>query len=254
MKTDLMMGDCLSLMGKVKDGSVDLILCDLPYGTTACKWDAQIQIEPLWTHYRRIIKRNGTILLFGSEPFSSRLRMSNIEWFKYDWIWRKNRPTGFQHAKNMPLKDYEIISVFSPGSMGHASLLGDRRMTYNPQGIEIINKECRNGKVHFGNTVGKRPGQKDKYIQTAKNYPQTTLSFTKDEKRIHPTQKPVALLEYLIKTHSNKNETVLDNCMGSGSTGVACINTGRNFVGIELDSEYFAAAERRIKEAEAGRG
>ena len=250
MSVQLYQGDCLELMKDIPDGSVDMVLADLPYGTTGCKWDTCIPFEPLWTQYKHIIKSNGVIALFGSEPFSSHLRMSNIGWFKYDWIWRKNTCTGFQHAKNMPLKNYEIISVFSPGGMGHASLLCDRRMTYNPQGIRTVNREFHNGLKKFGGTVGKRPSQQNDYTQMAEGYPKAILDFANNEKDAHPTQKPVALLEYLIRTYTNVGETVLDNTMGSGSTGVAAVNTGRNFIGIELDPGYFDTAQRRIAEAQ----
>lgn len=243
-------GDCLEVMKEIPDGSVDMILCDLPYGTTACKWDSRIPFEPLWKQYKRVIKRNGVIALFGTEPFSSYMRMSNIEWYKYDWIWRKNTCTGFQHAKNMPLKDYEIISVFSPGSMGHIQLLGDKRMPYNPQGITEISLERGGGTRKFGSVVGKRPSQKERYVQYAKDYPRMIIEIDSVSKRAHQTQKPVPLLEYLIRTYTNDGETVMDNCMGSGSTGVACVNTGRDFIGIELDTGYFQTAKRRIEEAQ----
>lgn len=250
MSIQLYQGDCLELMKDIPAGIVDMVLADLPYGTTACKWDICIPLELLWEQYRRIIKKNGVVALFGSEPFSSRLRMSNIAQFKYDWVWCKNTCTGFQHAKNMPLKNHEIISVFSPGSMGHESILGERRMTYNPQGIKTVNYERHGCLKKFGGTVGRRPSQKDDYTQTAEGYPKSVLDFANSKKTFHPTQKPVALLEYLIRTYTNEGETVLDNCMGSGSTGVACINTGRNFIGMELDPGYFETAKLRIEEAE----
>lgn len=246
---ELKQGDCLELMKNIPDGSVDMILCDLPYGTTACKWDNVIPFEPLWEQYKRVIKPNGSVVLFGSEPFSSRLRLSNLKWYKYDWIWEKNRPTGFQHAKNMPLKAHEDIIVFSLGKMGHKNLLKNKRMKYNPQGIQecfLVQKSSTN---RFGNIAGKRPSHKQYTIQTEKNYPKSILRFPKEDKgRLHPTQKPVALLEYLIKTYTNVGETVLDNCMGSGSTGVACVNTGRNFIGIELDEHYFEISKNRLGE------
>ena len=240
-------GDCLELMKDIPDGCIDLILCDLPYGTTDCKWDTVIPFEPLWSEYERIVKPTGTVALFGSEPFSTKLRMSNFDKFKYDWIWLKNNSTGFQHAKNMPLKNYEIISVFSYGSMGHANLLGGRRMTYNPQGLKPCER-FHNGKRGFGGIVGKRPSHRDVVKQEFTNYPKMVLKFD-NEFGLHPTQKPVALLEYLIKTYTNSGEVVLDNCMGSGSTGVACVNTGRRFIGMELDNKYFEVAKQRINDA-----
>lgn len=249
-KVNLLQGDCLELMKNIPDGSVDMVLADLPYGITGCKWDTCIPFDPLWEQYKRVIKSNGVIALFGSEPFSSRLRMSNIKWFKYDWIWHKNTCTGFQHAKNMPLRDYEVVSIFSPAIMGHKSTLGNRRMPYNPQEIKLVNYERHGGLTKVGVTFGKRPSHKDKYIQTAQGYPKAVLNFTNNEKSFHPTQKPVALLEYLMRTYTNEGETVLDNCMGSGSTGVACVKTGRSFIGMELEPGYFETACKRIAEAQ----
>ena len=216
----------------------------MPYGTTDCKWDNVIPFAPLWEQYNRITKYNGTVVLFGSEPFSTHLRISNIENYKYDWIWVKNNSTGFQHAKNMPLKNYEIISVFSKGSMGHKSLLKDKRMTYNPQGL-IVCEKYHYGKRSSGGIIGPRPSHKDVVKQEFTNYPKMLLHFN-NEKGYHPTQKPVELLEYLINTYTNEGETVLDNCMGSGSTGVACKNTGRRFIGIELDRNYYDIACERV--------
>lgn len=236
-------------MKDIPDESVDMILCDLPYGTTACKWDSIIPFEILWKHYNRVIKNNGVICLFGSEPFSTHLRISQIDNYKYDWIWVKSNGScsGFVHAKNMPLKKHEIISVFSKAPIGHISLLKERRMKYNPQGLSYKpTKEI--SKKKFGNTVGKRPSQVEEYTREYINYPVSILNFD-SEKGLHPTQKPVPLLEYLIKTYTNENETVLDNCMGSGSTGVACVHTNRNFMGIELDNHYFDIAKNRIETA-----
>lgn len=245
-------GDCLELLKDIPDGSVDMILCDLPYGTTDCEWDLIIPIEPLWKQYRRIIKSNGVIALFGSEPFSTKLRVAAFDLYKYDWIWVKNTVTGFQHAKNMPMKNHEIISVFSLGSMGHESLLGEHRMEYNPQGITELNKERSGVLRKHGGIIGKRPSHKDRYIQQSENYPKSVLIFESVAIREHPTQKPVALLEYLIKTYTNEGETVLDNTMGSGSTGVAAVHTGRRFIGMELDAGYFETAKKRIEEARRG--
>lgn len=252
----LMQGDCLELMREIPDGSVDMVLCDPPYGVTACKWDSVIPFEQLWQQYRRIIKRNGVICLFGNEPFSSMMRMAALDWFKYDWIWLKTIATGFAQAKNMPLKIHEIISVFSPGSVNHKSCTReDRRTPYYPQGIKIINKERGGGIRKFSHVYNGRPSHKERYIQEAEGYPKSVLQFesigTSCKERKHPTQKPVALLEYLIKTYTNQGETVLDNTMGSGSTGVACVNTGRDFIGIELDRGYFETACMRIEEAQA---
>lgn len=242
----LLNGDCLELMQDITDKSIDLILCDLPYGTTDCKWDKIINFNDLWKQYNRIIKDTGVIALFGSEPFSTHLRMSNIKNYKYDWIWKKNTISGFPHAKNMPLKNYEIISIFSNGSMGHKSLLGNKRMNYNPQNL----KQCikyHNGKSGFGEIYGTRPSHKDVVKQEFTNYPKMILEFSKDKEKLHPTQKPVKLLEYLVKTYTNENDVVLDNCMGSCSTGVACKNTNRRFIGIELDKKYYEIAKNRIE-------
>lgn len=240
-------GDCIEVMQSLPDKCCDLILCDPPFGTTDCKWDSVLPMDKVWTQYNRLLKPQGSVLLFGSEPFSSFLRMSNIKAFKYDWIWKKNRPTGFQHACNMPLKDYEIISVFSNASMGHENLLGDKRMIYNPQGIVKIHREWKRSVSKFGSIVGKRKSHKDFGIQEYTNFPTMTLVYDKDEENLHPTQKPVALLSYLIKTYTNVGDTVLDNCLGSGSTGVACLETERNFIGIELDEHYFQVAINRIE-------
>ena len=228
VNVELKQGDCLELMKDIPEGSVDLVLTDPPYGTTACKWDSVIPFESMWEQLNRIIKPNGAICLFGSEPFSSALRMSNIKNFKYDWIWQKSNVMGFLNAKKRPLKETENISVFNS-------------KVYYPQGLEINEKgENRRGKQT--ETLGKyEPINKSEY----KNYPRTILQF-KSERGCHPTQKPVPLLEYLIRTYTNEGETVLDFTMGSGSTGVACVNTNRNFIGIELDENYFKIAKERI--------
>lgn len=249
---ELLQGDCLELMKEIPDGSVNLILCDLPYGITDCKWDSPLPMEPLWEQYRRVIGPVGVIALFGTEPFSTRLRSMALDLYKYDWVWIKDHSTGFVHAKNRPMRSSENISVFSTGSMGHRSTLGDRRMPYNPQGIVPYGKTFSNGTVHFGRILSKRPSQKDTFVQEATGYPDEILYYAKPKKPIHPTQKPVPLLEYLIKTYTDPGETVLDNCMGSGSTGVACIHTGREFIGMELDGMYYQTAVQRIEEAQAG--
>lgn len=196
--------DCLEGMKRIPNGSVDMVCCDLPYGTTACAWDSVIPFDKLWEQYNRVCKKSAPIVLFGSEPFSSVMRMSSINLYKYDWIWVKNHATGFQHAKNMPMKDFETISVFSNGSMGHANLLGDKRMTYNPQGTKACHIEYHNAKAKFGGTVGARPSHKDHIVTEECNYPRTTLYFDKDPDSFHPTQKPVNLIRYLIRTYSDK--------------------------------------------------
>jgi site-specific DNA-methyltransferase (adenine-specific) len=231
----LIHGDCLEKMKDIPDKSIDMILCDLPYGTTACKWDVVIPFEPLWEQYERVIKDNGAIVLFGSEPFSSRLRMSNIKNYKYDWIWNKTTFANQMCAKFQPLKIQENISVFSK-----------KKHIYHPQGLIEINKITKQGsKITDNNGGGVR---KTEYFQQYTNYPINILEFKLDKQKLHSTQKPVALLEYLIKTYTSEGETVLDNCMGSGSTGVACLNTNRNFIGIEKDGKYFEIAKKRIEE------
>ena len=242
-KIDLLHGDCLELMKDISDKSVDMILCDLPYGTTACKWDIVIPFEPLWEQYKRVIKDNGAIVLFGSEPFSSHLRMSNIKNYKYDWKWIKGNATGFQSVKTQPMRKYEDIMIFSKGTIAIGS---KRNMKYYPQNLIEINKTKKVTKKP--KYIGERPNQDGKtYIAKYTNYPINLLNFNRDRDNLHPTQKPVALLEYLIKTYTKEGEIVLDNCMGSGSTGVACVNTNRNFIGIELDDKYFEIAKQRIE-------
>ena len=232
-----MQGDCLELMKVIPDGSVDMILCDLPYGTTACKWDTIIPFEPLWEQYERVIKDNGAIVLTASQPFTSSLVMSNPKLFKNEWIWKKQKPTNFYQVKQQPLKEHESVLVFAK-----------KRITYNPQGTVPVNiKSGRKNKS--SNLYSKYDG--GDYVQKVGNYPRSILFYPTegDKYRIHPTQKPVALFEYLIKTYTNEGETILDNCMGSGTTGVACKNLNRNFIGMELDKEYFEIAKKRIAEA-----
>jgi site-specific DNA-methyltransferase (adenine-specific) len=244
---NLMLGDCLERMKEIPDGSVDLILADPPYGTTACKWDSVIPLDKMWEQLKRIIKPNGAIVLFGIEPFSSFLRCSNIKMFKYDWIWVKTKKTGFTNAKNRPLSNYEIVSVFSEGTVANCS---PKRMLYNPQGLEPLNRVIKGGKNKSkGDDVGHsyyRPSQDADYIREWTNYPSNVIYFANEGKTVHPTQKPVDLMEYLIKTYTQEGETVLDFVMGSGTTGIACKNTGRKFIGIEKDAGYFEIAKQRL--------
>jgi len=236
-------GDCLEVMPQIPNGSVDMILCDLPYGTTACKWDTIIPFEPLWEQYKRIIKDNGVIGLFGSEPFSSYLRMSNIKMFKYDWIWEKSVSGGFFDAKIRPLKKHEIISVFSLSGASNGTLSsGKQVMRYYPQGLEDCYK--KRTKKNVSSFVSKVKNPEGMQIKT--NYPNSIIKINNDKSIGHPTQKPVALFEYLIKTYTNENDLVLDNCAGSGTTGVACKNLNRNFILIEKDLGYFNIAQTRI--------
>ena len=239
---DLRQGDCLELMKDIPDKSIDMILCDLPYGTTACKWDIVIPFEPLWEQYNRIIKDNGAIVLFGNEPFTSMLICSNLKGFKYRWDWNKKIPSGMGYAKYRPMQQTEDIAVFTKNG---------EKTVYNPQMIKR-EKPIKSGgnSIQAGVYSGfKCMGEGKEYKKTYdyKN-PVTLLEFDKIRRgSLHPTQKPVDLLEYLIKTYTKEGETVLDNCMGSGSTGVACINTNRNFIGIELDENYFNIAKERIE-------
>ena len=244
-------GDCLELMKNIPDGSIDMILCDLPYGTTACKWDSVIPFEPLWEQYNRIIKDNGAIVLFGSEPFSSRLRMSNLRMYKYDWIWEKSRALGFTHCKNKPMNKHEVISVFSKSNIKH--LGQDNRMNYYPQGLIYYGKEVNGVKECKADKDGHKFARKShrNYTQEYTNYPTSIIKFNNEGNTLHPTQKPVALLEYLIKTYTNEGDIVLDNCMGSGSTCVACVNTGRHYIGYELESKYYEIACKRLDEVES---
>lgn len=250
MSVRLLHGDCLELLRDIPNGSVDCIIADLPYGTTECKWDSVIPIAPLWEQYRRVVKPNGVICLFGSEPFPTKLRVAALDLYKYDWVWKKTTPTGFVHAKNMPLKDYELISVFSGGSINHKSLVSpEKRMPYNPQGVKLVNRIAKARRNKHGNISGIRPSHKERYVQEYENFPRMVIEFPK-ERGFHPVQKPVALLEYLVRTYTSEGEVVLDNVMGSGSTGVACVNAGRGFIGIELDPGYFEIAQRRIQAAQ----
>ena len=235
----LIQGDCLKEMDKLieQDIKCDAIITDPPYGTTACKWDSVIPFDEMWLRLNKLIKPNGAIVLFGSEPFSSALRMSNIKNYKYDWIWQKNNSGNFQIAKHQPLKKHEIICVFS--SKGRAN--------YYPQGLVDCNIEQSNkGKAGKLGHLGSEK-KRDVYTQRKTGYPNANLIFNRPSKTVHPTQKPVALMEYLIKTYTNEGETVLDFTMGSGTTGVACVNTNRNFIGIENDEKYFEIAKNRIE-------
>lgn len=254
----LKQGNCLELMPQIPSGSVDMILCDLPYGTTACKWDTVIPFEPLWSEYKRIIKKNGAIVLFGKEPFSSYLRLSNVGWFKYDWVWRKDTKSNFPQAAHQPLNNIEIVSVFSGGYARNFKEGDPNReniMPYNPQMVNgesyKLPKPSKTTQIFSDNHKNGMFAHKEK--DTTKRYPFNLLDFKTDRKRLHPTQKPVALCEYLIKTYTNEGEWVLDNCMGSGTTGVACVNTNRNFIGIEQEEKYFTIAKKRIDEAAAAK-
>jgi DNA modification methylase len=229
-------GDCLEVMAGMEAQSVDSIVCDPPYGTTACKWDSVIPFEPMWDAIKHVLKPKGAVVLFGSQPFTSALVMSNVEWFKYCWVWSKSKATGHLDANNRPMKAHEDICVFCEGAT-----------IYNPQ--------MTKGKVHHR-------GQKAQSKQTTvygdfsfslyysdEHFPQSVVRFNTVENAIHPTQKPVALLEYLIRTYTNEGDTVLDFTMGSGTTGVAAMHTGRKFIGVEMEADYFRIAQQRIAKA-----
>ena len=238
--TTLLQGDCLELMKDIPDGSIDAIIADLPYGTTACKWDSILPFDKLWEQYERIIKPNGAIVLTAQQPFTSALVMSNPKLFKYTWVFKKSLPVGHGYAKFRPMSNHEDICVFGKG-----------KTVYNPQftprdkpRVYTRKKASLSGSSSMTSHDGKTRVLNGKYPVTVQEF-----NTSVQKGKLHPTQKPVALMEYLIKTYTNEGETVLDNTMGSGSTGVACINTNRNFIGMELDEGYFNIATNRIQEA-----
>lgn len=309
-KIDLINDNCLEAMKMLPDGSVDLICCDLPYGTTACAWDIIIPFDKLWEQYKRLIKDKGVIILFGSEPFSSLLRTSNLQWYKYDWIWEKNNAGNFQLVNYQPLKIHETISVFcnETPNMQFAEIMKEnmqrlglkqidvsrlelsrtggmtgwvtnklngsqlpteqqwdkmcnlfgienkyaeilRCVKYPTYNLELEETELVLSNKNKGGNLGhlSSESKRENYLQTKTGYPKSILRFDR-ENGLHPTQKPLPLLEYLVSTYSNENETILDNCMGSGTCGVACKKLNRNFIGIEMDDKYFKKAEKRINE------
>lgn len=235
-------------MRSIPAASVDLILCDLPYGTTACKWDAVIPFPELWAQYKRIIKRNGAVVLTASQPFTSALVMSNPEWFRVEWIWEKNRGSNFATTKWYPMKEHESVLVFGKGPGTYNPIYQERTGRGEllvRQGVKSARTAAQSGV--YGNG-GINSGYDNSKLDPTMRVPRSIQRFN-TEVGLHPTQKPVALMEYLIKTYTNEGEIVLDNCMGSGTTGVACANTGRSFIGIERDEKYFAIAEQRISAA-----
>jgi DNA modification methylase len=244
----LLQGDCLELMKLIPTGSVDMVLADPPYGTTACKWDSVIPFEPMWEQLKRVAKRNAAIVLTASQPFTSSLGASNIAMLKYSWVWEKSRPTNFLQAKHQPLKGFEDVLVFY-----------DKRPSYFPQGTTQVNRVVKNTGTKSRGRQGAKENndhsfhgtvtgadENDLYRQTLTGYPRGIIRFGQDNDALHPTQKPVALMEYLIRTYTEEGCTVLDFTMGSGTTGVACKNTNREFIGIELDPKYFEVAKARI--------
>ena len=235
---DLHLGDCLEILPTLEDNSVNLVLVDLPYGTTACKWDSIIPLDDLWKQYNRICKESGAMVFTAAQPFTTILAASNIQNFKYEWIWEKPQGTNPMNAKVMPLKSHENILVFYR-----------KKPVYNPQMWQSTPYSgFKSDTAKIGEVYGKAQSRHRDNPEGSR-YPKTVLKF-KQEKGLHPTQKPVGLMEYLIKTYTNPGDTVLDNTMGSGTTGVACVNTGRNFVGIESDEKYYSIAGERIASAE----
>jgi site-specific DNA-methyltransferase (adenine-specific) len=241
----LIHGDCLIEMGGIADGSIDLILADLPYGTTACKWDSVIPFAPLWAHYKRIIKRNGAIVLTASQPFTSALVMSNAEWWRHEWVWQKCRGSNFANTVREPFKEHETVQVFSPGGWTYHKQMQLR----NASGLARVRYAVEIAAASDNYRTFERRG---KETRSEWRVPSSVQKFSRDRGR-HSTQKPVALMEYLIRTYTNEGETVLDNTMGSGTTLVACLNTNRNGIGIEKDAEIFATAGRRIAAAKSDR-
>lgn len=265
----LYLGDCLVEMNKIAEDSIDLILCDLPYGTTdrtgvdkkgsnrILGWDTVIPLDELWEQYRRVLKSTGAVVLTADQPFTSQLVLSNLEWFKYEWIWKKKRTTGFLHANARPMKETEDILVFSPLGASGCSKKANKNMTYNPQGLIEKNVKKKNNAKRLGKFlhnpehmgVGNKLLHETEYEQKYTNYPSEIIEFGLDKNVVHPTQKPVELMEYLIRTYSNEGEVVLDNCMGSGTTGIAAIRCSRKFIGIEMDETYYKISEERINKA-----
>jgi site-specific DNA-methyltransferase (adenine-specific) len=245
----LVQGDCLEWMSEIPDGSVDMVMADPPYQTTNCHWDSMIPLEPMWEHLKRVIKPNGAIVMTASQPFTTTLIASNMKMFKYCWVWDKSRAVGFPNAKNKPMNKHEDVIVFSFGNCANRC---KNRMTYNPQDLIEVNKRVSGIKTCVADSGGHRfgrPSHKAERIQQYTNFPNSVLSIKNEGNTVHPTQKPVALMEYLIKTYTNEGETVLDFAMGSGTTGVACKNLNRTFIGIELDEKYFEIASERIAKA-----
>jgi site-specific DNA-methyltransferase (adenine-specific) len=252
MTVQLFQGDCLEVMPSIPDQSIDAIITDLPYGTTECKWDDIIPLDPMWKEVKRLLKPRGAFVTTSSQPFTSKLVMSNLAWFKYEWIWSKTMPTGFINSKNAPLKAHENILIFSPGTTANRST---NRMTYNMQMWEgkpykkVRRMDCRTGVWGGGHRKPFEDGST--HESKGERFPISCIEFSNgNHNNNHPTQKPVALYEYLIKTYTNPGETVLDICFGSCTTGEACIKTGRNFIGIEKNPGYFGMGEARIQKVQ----
>lgn len=234
----LLHGDCLKLMKDIPDGSVDLVLCDLPYGTTNCSWDSVLPFDKLWAEYNRLLREDGAAVLFAAQPFTTQLIQSNRKNFRYCWYWMKNQATGFTYAKYQPMRRIEDVCVFYR-----------KHGTYNPQGLQKIKRPRPRKKKPKADCVVPMRKLSKEHTPRFKNYPKNVLEYN-TERGLHPTQKPVPLLEYLVRTYTNEGDTVLDNCMGSGSTGVAVKRVGgRRFIGIEQNKVYFDIAQKRIEEA-----
>jgi site-specific DNA-methyltransferase (adenine-specific) len=232
-------------MSKVEDNSVDMILCDLPYGTTACKWDSIIPFEPLWKEYERVITETGVIVLFGQEPFSSKVRISNLEMYRYDWVWQKQKPSNFQLMNYQCGRVHENIMVFSKAKACYTK--NGVRINYFPIKTKREKARRANAKIYGDADILHQYNCKDNIKVYEERHPISIIKFNTLEHRVHPTEKPITLLEYLIKTYTKDNMIVMDNCMGAGSTGIACMNLSRRFIGIEKDEKYFALAKARIE-------
>jgi site-specific DNA-methyltransferase (adenine-specific) len=241
-KYSLYHGDCLEVMKQIPENSIDMVLCDLPYQMTACKWDVLIPFDKLWESYKRVCKKDAAIVLFGSMPFSAMLVYSNLKAYKHDWIWQKNAGSNFARVKYQPMREHEQIMVFCYGKPIYNPIMQERSESGKARNKYPYKSERSGRREFLLGTLSKRNIQRCQELR----YPSSIQKFNR-ERGLHPTQKPVALCEYLIKTYSNENDIILDNCMGSGSTGIACLNTNRKFVGIELDDNYFNIAKQRIE-------
>ena len=244
MINKIQLGDCLEVMKNIGDKSIDMILCDLPYGTTECKWDVIIPFDLLWKHYERVIKDEGAIVLTASQPFTSALTMSNLKMFKYSLVWKKTKIGGFAQAPYRFMTNHEDILVFSKGGCAKNA---KNRMVFNPQDLIYRPKITKGIKANQSAQRIRKTDQQD-FLSEYTNYPKSVIEIGSEFQNIHPTQKPVALFEYLIKSYTNNGALVLDNCIGSGTTAIACINTKRNYIGIELDKNYFDMANKRIEQ------
>jgi len=241
MRSNLYFGDCIQIMQTLPSASIDMILCDLPYGTTQCRWDTPIDLSLLWKEYKRVAKTNAAVVLFAQTPFDKVLGASNLEYLRYEWVWEKTRPTGHLNARKMPMKAHENVLVFYK-----------KPPTYNPQKTHGHTRKTATKTKDCSHVYGTQVFDTLHYDSTTR-YPRSVLCFASDTQKtaLHPTQKPVALCKYFIETYSNVESVVLDNCMGSGTSGVACVQTNRRFIGIEKDETYFNIAKKRIADAEA---